>query len=116
MAPINFTIPRYQRREFVAAPLEIYSNTLGTLQQRHEQAIEQSNAVKTFLANKQLNEEENKWLYDYSKDIERQIEDSVESGSYATALTTAKTLAGKVASDPALIGRERYQQQYLQFL
>lgn len=115
MAPINFTIPRYQRREFVAAPLEIYSNSLGTLQQRHEQAIEQSNAVKTFLANKQLNEEENKWLYDYSKDIERQIEDAVESGSYATALTTAKTLAGKVASDPALIGRERYQQQYQQF-
>ena len=33
MAPINFNIPRYQRREFVAAPLETYANTLGTLQQ-----------------------------------------------------------------------------------
>lgn len=115
MAPINFTIPRYQRREYINAPLDVYANTLGTLQQRHEQAIEQTNAVKTFLANKQLNEAENEWLYNYSQDIQNQIENAAQSGSYATALTTAKKLAGDVASNPALIGRERYQQQYQTF-
>lgn len=115
MAPINFNIPRYQRREFVAAPLETYANTLGTLQQRHEQAIQQANATKTFLANKQLNEAENEWLYNYTQDIQNQLESAAESGSYATALTTAQKLAGQVASDPALIGRERYQQQFKEF-
>lgn len=112
MAPINFNIPRYQRREFVAAPLETYANTLGTLQQRHEQAIHKLMHTKTFLANKQLNEAENEWLYNYTQDIQNQLESAAESGSYATALTTAQKLAGQVASDPALIGRERYQQQF----
>lgn len=113
--PIDIKTSGYQKRERVAAPLDVYNSTLNTLQQKHDTAIETSNQIKTFLANKQLNEAENEWLDKYSRDVNAQIEASAQEGSYATALTTATKLAGEVASNPALIGRERYQQQYKKF-
>lgn len=113
--PIDIKTSGYQKRERVAAPLDAYSATLNTLQQKHETAIDTANKIKTFLANKELNEAENKWLTDYSQQINNQIEAAAQEGSYATALTTATKLAGEVASNPALIGRERYQQQYKKF-
>lgn len=112
---INIKTSGYQKRERIAAPLEVYSNTLDTLQQRHENAIETSNKIKTFLANKELNEAENKWLSDYSTQINNQIEAAAQQGSYATALTTASKLAGEVASNLGLIGRERYQKEFKAF-
>ena len=113
--PIDIKTSGYQKRERVAAPLDAYSATLNTLQQKHETAIDTANKIKTFLANKELNEAENQWLNDYSQKINNQIEAAAQEGSYATALTTATKLAGEVASNPALIGRERYQQQYKKF-
>lgn len=113
--PIDIRTAGYQKRERVAAPLDVYNSTLNTLQQKHDTAIETSNQIKTFLANKQLNEAENEWLDRYSRDVNAQIEAAAQEGSYATALTTATKLAGEVASNPALIGRERYQQQYKKF-
>lgn len=113
--PINIKTAGYQKRERVAAPLDVYNSTLNTLQQKHDTAIETSNQIKTFLANKQLNEAENEWLDNYSRDINAQIEASAQDGSYATALTTARRLAGEVNSNPGLIGRERYQQEFKKF-
>lgn len=113
--PINIRTVGYQKKERVAAPLDVYAGTLNTLQQRHETAIDTSNKIKAILANKELNEAENKWLSDYSQQINNQIESAAQEGSYATALTTATKLAGEVASNPGLIGRERYQQQYKKF-
>jgi hypothetical protein len=113
--PIDIRTAGYQKRERVAAPLDVYNSTLNTLQQKHDTAIETSNQIKTFLANKQLNEAENEWLDRYSRDINAQIEASAQEGSYATALTTARRLAGEVASNPGLIGRERYQQEFKKF-
>lgn len=110
--PIDIRTAGYQKRERVAAPLDVYNSTLNTLQQKHDTAIETSNQIKTFLANKQLNEAENEWLDKYSRDVNAQIEASAQEGSYATALTTARRLAGEVASNPGLIGRERYQQEF----
>lgn len=113
--PINIRTSGYQKRERVAAPLDAYASTLQTLQQKHDTTIETQNKIKEFLANKQLNEAENKWLADYSAKINAQIENAAEEGSYATALTTARKMAGEVASNPGLIGRERYQQEYKKF-
>lgn len=113
--PIDIKTAGYQKRERVAAPLDVYNSTLNTLQQKHDTAIETSNQIKTFLANKQLNEAENEWLDKYSRDVNAQIEASAQEGSYATALTTARRLAGEVASNPGLIGRERYQQEFKKF-
>lgn len=113
--PINIKTAGYQKKERIAAPLDVYAGTLNTLQKKHESAIETSNKIKTFLANKELNEAENKWLNDYSQKINNQIEAAAQDGSYATALTTATKLAGEAASNPGLIGRERYQQQYKKF-
>lgn len=112
---INIRTSGYQKRERVAAPLDAYASTLQTLQQKHDTTIETQNKIKEFLANKQLNEAENKWLADYSAKINAQIEGAAEEGSYATALTTARKMAGEVASNPGLIGRERYQQEYKKF-
>lgn len=113
--PINIKTAGYQKRERVAVPLDVYNSTLNTLQQKHDTAIETSNQIKTFLANKQLNEAENEWLDNYSRDINAQIEASAQEGSYATALSTARRLAGEVNSNPGLIGRERYQQEFKKF-
>lgn len=113
--PIDIKTAGYQKKERVAAPLDVYAGTLNTLQKKHESAIDSANKIKTFLANKNLNEAENKWLSDYSQQINNQIESAAEEGSYASALTTATKLAGEVASNPALIGRERYQQEYKKF-
>lgn len=113
--PIDIKTAGYQKRERVAAPLDVYNSTLNTLQQKHDTAIETSNQIKTFLANKQLNEAENEWLDKYSRDINAQIEASAQEGSYATALTTARKLAGEVNSNAGLIGRERYQQEFKKF-
>ena len=112
---INIRTSGYQKRERVAAPLDTYANTLQTLQQKHDTTIETQNKIKEFLANKQLNEKENKWLADYASNINAQIESAAQDGSYATALTTARKMAGEVASNPGLIGRERYQAVYKQF-
>lgn len=113
--PININTAGYQKKERVAAPLEVYASTLDTLQKKHDTAIETQNQVKSFLANKQLNEAENKWLADYTQSINSQIEAAAQEGSYATALTTAKRLAGEVTSNPGLIGRERYQAEFKKF-
>lgn len=113
--PININTAGYQKKERVAAPLEVYASTLDTLQKKHDTAIETQNQVKTFLANKQLNEAENQWLSDYTQSINNQIEAAAQEGSYATALTTARRLAGEVASNPGLIGRERYQAEFKKF-
>lgn len=113
--PININTAGYQKKERVAAPLEVYASTLDTLQKKHDTAIETQNQVKTFLANKQLNEAENKWLSDYTQSINNKIEAAAQEGSYATALTTAKRLAGEVTSNPGLIGRERYQAEFKKF-
>lgn len=113
--PIDIKTAGYQKKERVAAPLDVYAGTLDTLQKKHETAIDTTNKIKTFLANKNLNEAENKWLSDYSQQINNQIEAAAEEGSYASALTTATRLAGEVASNPALIGRERYQQEFKKF-
>lgn len=112
--PIDIKTSGYQKRERVAAPLDAYSATLNTLQQKHETAIDTANKIKTFLANKELRSRE-QMATDYSQQINNQIEAAAQEGSYATALTTATKLAGEVASNPALIGRERYQQQYKKF-
>ena len=112
---INIRTSGYQKRERVAAPLDAYASTLQTLQQKHDTTIETQNKIKEFLANKKLNEAESKWLADYSAKINAQIEGAAEEGSYATALTTARKMAGEVASNPGLIGRERYQQEYKKF-
>lgn len=113
--PININTAGYQKKERVAAPLEVYASTLDTLQKKHDTAIETQNQVKSFLANKQLNEAENKWLSDYTQSINSQIEAAAQEGSYVTALTTAKRLAGEVTSNPGLIGRERYQAEFKKF-
>lgn len=113
--PININTAGYQKKERVTAPLEVYASTLDTLQKKHDTAIETQNQVKSFLANKQLNEAENKWLADYTQSINNQIEAAAQEGSYATALTTARRLAGEVTSNPGLIGRERYQAEFKKF-
>lgn len=112
----NLNIAKYQKREHVTAPLDIYNDTLDTLQQKHDKAIDQTSAIKTFIANKDLNESESKWASDYAANIESKIQASVEEGSYATALTTVKKLAGDVASDVGLLGREKAQAAYKTFV
>lgn len=113
--PNEFGLLDYVPRQQFALPMEYIANGVKTLQKAHYDAIEQQSQINTALSNLELNEAENGWLDKYKEDINSAIDGSAQDGHYATALTRAKQLAGKVASDPALIGRMRYQNDYKKF-
>ena len=112
----NLNIAKYQKREYVGAPIDVYAQSLDTLQQKHEGAIEQMNANKAFLANKDLHESEAGWAANLASEYQSKIDSAAESGSYATALTAAKVAAGEIASNKGLIGREKAQTAYKGFM
>lgn len=112
----NLNIAKYQKREYISAPIDVYAQSLDTLQQKHEGAIEQMNANKAFLANKDLHESEASWAANLASEYQSKIDSAAESGSYATALTAAKVAAGEIASNKGLIGREKAQAAYKGFM
>ena len=90
--------------------LDIFANAVEKITQQHEKALEQQAAIKTALANVKLNEAEDKWKQNYIEDISKQIDNASRFGNYSTALSTATKLAGDAVSNPALLGRVRYNE------
>lgn len=76
----------------------------------------QQSAVEAAIAQTELNDSEDEWKQNYINDIKTNIDSAIEIGDYAGAFQRATRLAGKVATDPALRGRERYQKKYSEYL
>ncbi len=92
--------------------LDILQESMRTIDERHHKALDQRNAVATAIASLELNEKEDPFKKEYTDKTLKEIDDAAKHGNYASALTKAKEVAGKVASDPAILSRQRYQEQY----
>lgn len=116
MAAFNIDYVNYKPREYVAQPLEALRATTESLEAKHQSALQQENAVMQYMGSLDLNEAEDKWRTDYiNNNIITPIEQASQYGNLATAMTTATRIASKVASDPALRERVRYQKDYTEF-
>lgn len=113
--PNELGLLQYVPRQQYAMPFEYIQHGVESLKKAHYDALEQQSQISAAIANLELNEAENGWRDKYTQDITAAIDGAAEDGHYATALTRAKQLAGKVASDPALLGRARYQQDFKKF-
>lgn len=100
----------------VEADYNILERSFAKQEERKQKAIAQQSAVQAAIANVELDASEDSWKQDYINNINNQINAATEVGDYAGALETATRLAGDVASDPALLGRERYNKERQEWL
>lgn len=109
-----FTPATFQAATFTpqTADLSLLQKSLAQIEERKDKTLQQTNALRAAIGKVQLNEAEDAWKTNYINDIQNQIDQAAQLGDYSTALNVATTLAGRVASDPALLGRERANAKY----
>lgn len=116
MGAFNIDYVNYKPREYVAQPLEALRATTESLESKHQSALQQENAVMQYMGSLDINDAEDQWRTDYvNNNIIAPIEQASQYGNMATAMTTATRIASKVASDPALRERVRYQKDFTDF-
>lgn len=96
--------------------LDAFSQSINKIDETAQEAIEQQSAIAAIIGQLELNEQEDKWKYNYIKDIQRQIDDAATFGDYSRAIDLVTKLSGKVASDPALRGRLKANAAYKNFV
>lgn len=89
-----------------------FRNVITELNAANRAAIQQKNAVMQTLSNFDLNPEDYGWRDAYAEQIENELHNKVIGGSYAKALPTVIELAGKVASNPELLARQKANKEY----
>ena len=95
--------------------LETVDKVLSGLQQRHEDTIEKSNALKATIANLDLNEAESEYRDSLVQNIEDTIEANSIDGFEGYAYNDILKLSGNLASDKGLLGRLNAQKEYRAF-
>lgn len=94
----------------------ILERAMAKQEERKQKALAQQANIKAAISQVELDESEDEWKQNYINNITKQINDAAAVGDYAGALETATTLAGDVAIDPALLGRERYNKERKKYL
>lgn len=112
----NLNYVEYKERPIILPSEDRFAESINTLSNKHLKALEQTNSIETALANVELNEAEDEWKFNKAAEIRNNIDSKTQFGNYAGALTTAVKEAGKLASDPALLGRVRAQKNYNDFI
>lgn len=92
--------------------LDIYQNAVNAINEQHEKALEYKGKIKDAINKIDLHERENQWKANYLNNVMQQIDSEARYGGYSSALSKATELAQSAASDPALLGRAKYYQQY----
>ena len=92
--------------------LDIYQNAVNAINEQHEKALEYKGRIKDAINKIDLHERESQWKANYLNNVMQQIDNEARYGGYSSALTKATELAQSAASDPALLGRAKYYQQY----
>lgn len=92
--------------------LDIYQNAVNAINEQHEKALEYKGKIQDAINKIDLHESENQWKANYLAGVMKQIDNEARFGGYSSALTKATELAQSAASDPALLGRAKYYQQY----
>ena len=96
--------------------LEILSKTYDTLEEGHHKALEAESKLKTEIANLDLNEAEDGFKQELLNDLNATIEANTRYGNKYSALDDIIRESGNIASNPALIGRIKAQQDYTAFM
>lgn len=94
----------------------ILERAMAKQEERKQQALSQQTNIKAAISQVELDESEDEWKQNYINNINKQINDAAAVGDYAGALETATMIAGDVANDPALRGRERYNKERQEFI
>lgn len=92
--------------------LDVYQNAVGAINEQHEKALEARGRIKDAIDKIDLHSSENQWKQNYLNGVLKQIDNEARYGGYSTALSKATELAQSAASDPALLGRAKYYQQW----
>nr|DAI06497.1 MAG TPA: hypothetical protein [Crassvirales sp.] len=109
---IGGTVPQriYQGRN-----LDAFAKSLDKIDERAKQALAQRTQIAVALGQLNLNSADEQFRADYIRDIQQQLDEAAIGGDYSQTLQQATLLAGKVASDPAIIGRVKANAAYEEF-
>lgn len=105
------------KRENVApVDIDTFGNTYRELEQGHQKAVQFESALKTAMAQIDLNEAEDGWREQKINNIRATLSENTKYGNAAGAMDDLVRAQGNIFSDPALLGRVRNQQEYKKYL
>lgn len=103
------------QRIYQGRNLDAFAKSLDKIDERAKQALAQRTQIAVALGQLNLNSADEKFKADYIRDIQQQLDEAAIGGDYSQTLQQATLLAGKVASDPAIIGRVKANAAYEEF-
>lgn len=103
------------QRIYQGRNLDAFAKSLDKIDERAKQALAQRNQIAVALGQLNLNAADDEWRANYVRNIQQQLDEAAVGGDYSQTLQQATLLAGKVASDPAIIGRVKANAAYEEF-
>lgn len=104
------------RPQYVAPiDLQTLNTAYANLESMHQQAVQTSSELKNAIAQLQLNESEEPFRQQLVKSVEDTISQNMYHDNLAGAYDDIVKLSGDIVSNPALIGRLKAQQEYLNY-
>lgn len=103
------------QRIYQGRNLDAFAKSLDKIDERAKQALAQRTQIAVALGQLNLNSIDEEFRANYIRDIQQQLDEAAIGGDYSQTLQQATLLAGKVASDPAIIGRVKANAAYEEF-
>lgn len=103
------------QRIYQGRNLDAFAKSLDKIDERAKQALAQRTQIAVALGQLNLNSNDEEFRANYIRDIQQQLDEAAVGGDYSQTLQQATLLAGKVASDPAIIGRVKANAAYEEF-
>lgn len=103
------------QRIYQGRNLDAFAKSLDKIDERAKQALAQRTQIAVALGQLNLNSSDEEFRANYIRDIQQQLDEAAIGGDYSQTLQQATLLAGKVASDPAIIGRVKANAAYEEF-
>lgn len=103
------------QRIYQGRNLDAFAKSLDKIDERAKQALAQRTQIAIALGQLNLNSADEEFRANYIRDIQQQLDEAAIGGDYSQTLQQATLLAGKVASDPAIIGRVKANAAYEEF-
>lgn len=103
------------QRIYQGRNLDAFAKSLDKIDERAKQALAQRTQIAIALGQLNLNSNDEEFRANYIRDIQQQLDEAAIGGDYSQTLQQATLLAGKVASDPAIIGRVKANAAYEEF-
>lgn len=103
------------QRIYQGRNLDAFAKSLDKIDERAKQALAQRTQIAVALGQLNLNSNDEGFRANYIRDIQQQLDEAAIGGDYSQTLQQATLLAGKVASDPAIIGRVKANAAYEEF-